>query len=195
MDIIRYGRQCISENFHLVDELKDLRYGMKRTKNGTPARFPIRQQIKSNSFRRFCSSNARIGRKAVIANQTAISTTGPPIVAVAPPIIPLIAANLRRLQSVRYIQRWPDVCCVVLPLQDLHCQAGGCMIRDVTMHEPRAWVVGFEGYYDVSIAGKQNDVASGRIVILRVISVGPCRVFDLLEDGKVVAVQMYLSKK
>ena len=37
------------------------------------------------------------------------------------------------------------------------------MPRDVAVHEPGAWVVGFEGDDDVASRGEQNDVAASGV--------------------------------
>jgi hypothetical protein len=138
-------------------------------------------------------SNARIRRKFSFAPQTATSITRPPIFAIAPPLVPVVATLLRCLEGVRLIQGWPDRRCGLLPLQDLQSQAKRCMISDMAMHKPRSWIVSFEGNDHKSINWKQNDIASGGIIQLQLQFVGKCGAFNLLEDSKVVTVQVYLT--
>jgi hypothetical protein len=138
-------------------------------------------------------SNARIRRKSKIAVLTATSITRPPIIAIAPPLVPIVATILCCLEGMRLLHRWPDRRCRLLPLQDLQSQTKRCMISDVAMHKPRPWIVSFEGNDHISIIWKQNDIASWGVVQRQVQFVGKCGVFDLLKDGKVVTVQVYLT--
>jgi hypothetical protein len=138
-------------------------------------------------------SNARVRRKFIIAKLTARSITRPPVLAIAPPLVPVVATILRCLEGVRFIQGWPELRCGLLPLHDLQSQTKRCMISDVAMHKPRSWIVSFEGNDHISISWKQNDIASWRIVQLQLQFVGKCGVFNLLKDGKVVTVQVYLA--
>jgi hypothetical protein len=68
------------------------------------------------------------------------------------------------------------------------------MIRDVAMHQPCSWIVSFKGDYHVSISGKQDDIASRRVFQLQAQFVWKRRVFDLLKDGKVMAMQVDLIR-
>ena len=113
--------------------------------------------------------------------------------AIAPPLVPVVANILRCLEGVRFIHGWPDRRCGLLPLHDLQSQTKRCVISDVAMHKPRSWIVSFEGNDHISISWKQNDIASWGIVQLQVQFVGKCGFPNLLKDGKVVTVQVYLT--
>ena len=115
------------------------------------------------------------------------------MLAIAPPLVPVVATILRCLEGVRLTQGWPERRCGLLPLHDLQSQTKRCMISDVAMHKPRSWIVSFEGNDHISISWKQNDIASWGIVQLQLQFVGKCGVFNLLKDGKVVTVQVYLA--
>ena len=138
-------------------------------------------------------SNARIRRKSKIAVLTATSITRPPISAIAPPLVPVVATILRCLEGMRSSHGWPDGRCGLLPLHDLQSQTKRCVISDVAMHKPRPWIVSFEGNDHISISWKQNDIASWGIIQRQVQFGGKCGIFNLLKDGKVVTVQVYLT--
>ena len=61
------------------------------------------------------------------------------------------------------------------------------------MHYPRSGIVGSKGYHGKAIAWKQDDIAARRVVQFQVEVLGIVRlVVGLLEDGEVVAVEVYL---
>jgi hypothetical protein len=66
------------------------------------------------------------------------------------------------------------------------------MIGDVAVHKPRSRIVGLEANDYISAIWKENDIAPWGIVLVQIQFVGKYRVFNLLKDGKVVAVQVYL---
>ena len=66
----------------------------------------------------------------------------------------------------------------------------------MAVNEPRAWIVGFEGYDNVAFLGHENDVATRRVVAVAGnvwgVTVVPrrCRLF---EEGKIVTVKLNLD--
>lgn len=63
---------------------------------------------------------------------------------------------------------------------------------DVAMKSPCAWVVGLESDNDETSNGEEDDVAAWRVVELGVESGVGVRFAGLLEEGKVMAVEMHL---
>lgn len=67
------------------------------------------------------------------------------------------------------------------------------MLGNVTVQQPRAWIVGLEGEDDEAVPWQKHDVAARRVVELEIeIAVVESLVLGLLEDGEVVAVKMHL---
>ena len=71
------------------------------------------------------------------------------------------------------------------------------MPRDVAMHRPNAWIVGFEGERDVAAQRQESHVATGWVVEVedgRVLDVGGLEGGVLLgEEEEVVAVEVDLA--
>lgn len=63
---------------------------------------------------------------------------------------------------------------------------------DVAMESPGTWVVGFESDNDEATNGEEDDVAARWIVEFGVESCVAISFTRLLEEGKVVAVEMHL---
>jgi hypothetical protein len=66
------------------------------------------------------------------------------------------------------------------------------MFTDMAVHQPSAGVVRLEGDNDEPIGRQQHDVTPGRVVQGQVELVRRVCLVGLLEDGKVVAVEMDL---
>ena len=94
--------------------------------------------------------------------------SGPPIVAVSVPLVPLVATTLRRLQRMGLVHVRPDLRRGLLSLQDLQGQSERGVKGDVAVHEPIARVVGLEGDHDVSVCREQHNVAPRRIIVFQV---------------------------
>ena len=76
------------------------------------------------------------------------------------PIVPIIAHPLGFFDS--WASRFvPNVICISLALQDLQAQPPCNMESNVAVNKPGAWIVGFEGYDDVTEFGHENNVATG----------------------------------
>ena len=63
---------------------------------------------------------------------------------------------------------------------------------NVAMKSPCAWVVGLESDNDEAVNGEEDDIATWRVVEFGVESGVAVRFVRLLEEGKVVAVEMHL---
>lgn len=78
-----------------------------------------------------------------------------------------------------------------LALEELHAEARGYVEGNVAVHEPGAWVVGFESQDEVASSGEISRVATDGVVRSESRNVAiPDRVFYLGEDVEVVAVEM-----
>lgn len=116
----------------------------------------------------------------------------PPVVAVAPPLGPVIACALRCFNS--RIARRPDILGCALRLHNLRSQTKRCVVSDVAVHYPRSWVVELEGYNDKAFVWQQDYIAPGWIIGIE------CDVVReafhssiLLQNDKVVTMQVYLE--
>jgi len=142
------------------------------------------------------ASNPRIRRSSKLTELTAsswnISITVPPIPAISPPLIPLLATSLGYLKSMGFCDVGPDLLSIRLSLHDLHSQTHTCVIGNVAVNEPCAWIVCLECNDDISVRGKQDNVTTRGIGFFEIKSVGKLFSLLLLENGKVVAVQMNL---
>ena len=116
----------------------------------------------------------------------------PPIAAVTVPRVPIRADAFRFLNG-RRCRLGPNHVGALPALEDLHGQAEGRVERDVAVHQPGARVVGLEGDDDEAVVGEQDNVAPRRVNERELELCGIVRlIFSLLEDGKVMAVEMDL---
>lgn len=115
-------------------------------------------------------SNARVRRKLVVSEATArVPILGvPPIVAVAPPLVPVVTSGLRGTERLGLTEGRPNIHGGTLTFQDLHAQSIRCMECDVTMHQPNSGVVGLKGNDHITIGGQKHNIPAWRIVQLQV---------------------------
>lgn len=81
---------------------------------------------------------------------------------------------------------------VGFPLQYLQGQSRRCVPGYVTVQEPRARVVGFEGEDEIPVRGQQRHVASGGVVEVQSHRRIPVGRIGLRQYSEVVAVEMDL---
>ena len=80
-----------------------------------------------------------------------------------------------------------DLCLV---LENLERKPTRCVPRDMAVHEPRSGVVGLERQNQVPLRRQQRDIPTRWVVQRQVQTTDPVRLLRLLENGKVVPVQM-----
>lgn len=114
----------------------------------------------------------------------------PMIVRVAVPLVPVLADPLR----LGHLFLRHHLLEVFLPFEDLQGQPTGCMPRNMTVQQPRPWVVRLERDDEKSTRGKQSDIAAWRVVPLDGGAVDQRRVIALGKKGKVVAVEVDLVR-
>jgi hypothetical protein len=116
----------------------------------------------------------------------------PPVLAIPPPLIPLLTSSLGYLKSMRVCDVGPDIPSSRLSLHDLHSQTHTCVIGDVAVNEPCARIVCLKCNDDVSICRKQDNVATRGVILFEI---KPFREFlstVLLKNSEVMAVKMNL---
>jgi hypothetical protein len=120
--------------------------------------------------------------------------TRPPVFAVTAPHLPIRTDSFRLFDGFRRIVG-PKFVCISLSLEYLQGQPPRSVVRDMTMHQPASWVVSFKGDDNEAVPRQQNHITPRRIYqseieqIWRILCV-----FDLLENCKVMAVQVDLDQ-
>jgi len=84
---------------------------------------------------------------------------------------------------------WPNFVRISLSLEYLHGQTKRSVVRDMTMHQPVSWVVGFEGDDNEAVSRQKNHITPRRINEGEIELLWGIRcAFDLLEYCEVMAV-------
>src|SRR3569833_28408 len=90
--------------------------------------------------------------------------------------------------------RWPHTCSIRLALEDLQGKTLRGVLSNVAMQEPRSGIVSLESDDDKAVGGHQHHVSPWRIESVQAdVGGGVHGIFGLLEDGKVVPVEVDLG--